>query len=706
MRLYYRARANPNPQGASAPSAVEAAEVYEWYLQNSNVLDLTVIDHDFTRNGESDEYELTITYRGYVQSLLTRPESDALSDGKIKRKRAQREKIIEAAVEKGCSQAEVNKVITSLNTAAQADVKDVSSGILKDLFARSSSLTGRGIFCLNNDSIRDDLIDSGQIRLDTLKKYIVSNNRVANTPGTSTSSSSLASSVPNVAGDFDTILESTDNIYFFYITDLLDVILEHSDLFTTGGVSTSKYSIRQELKFILGSFLYTDANANTYNVNLGHVPISVDFFKEWYQETIVDKNLFIYPCLSFIRDLFERVLTNLLSEVCFKATEDQRFLVRTSFFAGSKLADERFQFVDDSVYDFYYSKIYEDITFEGNNSTVATMSTIDKQFFPLIRNDFDSTINDYSNYCVIYVQGPIQIGESADQSFVPEFHINNGQLLGEREFNFSKTDQTGLREARYFRNSSSGITMLSSVYNTSLNLMVPICFFYPGNFYKITMEGVGGSRPNIRPSANSPSFFIFEELGIDGYYVITKTTFSLQGAMNNLEATTTIDGLWVSSDNPYHNLRVSNPTEDRIITDPTELTSQDTCNRLVSSAEEISARALTNTDSQVQIGAVIDAALDISQRVAAELELLGPVAVAGYGDQTERAALLDAAKQGQGSGQLSSTEGTVDYLVSTDAEGNISAIDQSNGNIIGVFQRDKNGNLVFSENPSYFGGQN
>jgi hypothetical protein len=702
MRLYYRARANATPQSNNPPSALEAKEAYDWYLKNSNVLDLTVIDHDFTRNGETDEYELTITYKGYVQSLLTRPETDALSDSAIKGIRKNREQLIEAATQKGCTQAEINKIITSLNTAAQADIKDVSAAILKDLFKRSSSPTGRGIFCLNKFNIEESLKDGSQIRLDEIKKHIVTN-----TPITNTNTTNLANAVPDPGSQLNTILESTDNIYFFYISDLLDVILEHSDLFTSGGVSTSKYSIRQELKFILGSFLYTDSNANTYNINIGHVPISLDFFKEWYQETIVDKNLFIYPCLSFIRDLFERVLTNLLSEVCFKSTEDQRFLVRTAFFAGSKLRSGRFQFVDDAVYDFYYSKVYENIKILGNQSTVATMNTTDNQFFPLITNDFDSSVNDYNNYCVIYVQGPIQVGESADQTFVTNFHINNGEVLGERDFSFSKTDQTGLREARYFRNSSSGITMLSSVYNTTVNLEVPLCFLYPGNFYQITMEGTGGRRPNFKPSRNSPSFFIFQELGIDGYYVITKSKYSLQGAMNNLEAAAEISGIWVSSDNPLYNLRESNPTENRIITDPTALTSRSDCKYAISMAEEISAAALAGDQAASNVTAnQIDSIFDISQRTSAEDELLGPIAVAGYGDQTERAALLDAAKGLRESGQLSSTEGTINYKVSTDDEDNISVIDQSNGNIIGVFQTDKNGNLVFSENPDYFGEAN
>ena len=85
---------------------------------------------------------------------------------------------------------------------------------------------------------------------------------------------------------------------------------------------------------------------------------------------------------------------------------------------------------------------------------------------------------------------------------------------------------------------------------------------------------------------------------------------------------------------------------------------------------------------------------------------MGATSIGGFGNQVERDALLTAANQGQGFGQLSYGNETIEYLISTDADGNISAFDQSSGNIIGVFQKDNNNNLVFAENPDYFGEAN
>ena len=703
LRLYYRARANKTPQSNDPPSAKESSEIYDWYLKNSNVLDLTVIDHDFSRNGESDQYELKITYKGYVQSLLTRPETDALSDEGIKETRKARESLLEAAAETGCSQVQINRIITSLNTAAQADIKDITAGILKDLYLRKQRNTGKGIFLLDNTQLREAIRnDSDGVNVDTLRNYIAGGNPIINEGG----SNNLATQASLPAEGVQDSLVSGESIYFFYIADLLDVILEHSGLFKGGGVSTSMGSIKQELKFILGSFNYIDTSGNTYNINIGHVPISVDFFKEWYKETIVDKDLYIYPCLSFIRDLFERVLTNLLSEVCYKTEETQRFLVRTSFFAGSKIDGA---YSNDSVLDYYYDTIKNQIRNDGSFvDTVAKMSQIDNKFYPLITNDYDKDVTDYNNYCIIYVQGPAVVTDPADSRFVPEFHINNGNVLGERDFTFSKTDQTGLREARYFRNSSSGITMLASVYNTTVTLEVPLCFLYPGQFYKITMESGKGNRPTFQPGKNSKTYHIFEELGLDGYYAITKSTYKLFGAINNLQAECQISGIWVSSTSPYHGLRNSRPDEDRLITDPTELIQLESCDLFTNRGEEISAAAAAgNIRGTLVLDGDIANLLSSDSRTSAEDELIGQgnlAGISGAGSQNEREALLEAARSGEGDGFLTDGDNVVEYQIFTDDDGNINAFDQSTGAIIGTFRKDDENKMTFTENPAYFGG--
>lgn len=702
IRLYYRARANPTPQTDSPPS--DAAEVANWYMNNSNVLDLTVIDHELSRNEKTKAFEFKITYKGFIQSLLTRPETDALSDSTIKRRRANRENLLQAAVKKGCSQTELSKILTSINTAAANDVKDVSDKILKELFKRTAKASrGLGIFTLANDRLQNNIQNVGDIQFETLKKYIVTGQQILD----GSPASSVIATQTTPPSNISDILKQKDNIYFFYIADLLDVILNHADIYNLSSnksLDSSMSKLKQELKFILGSFLFTDSDGTTYNINIGHVPISVDYFKEWYKETITDKELFLYPCLSFIRDLFEKVLTNLINEVCFKTTEEQRTIVRTAFFTGSKLKQPKFY--DDSVLDFYTEKFLNPVS---RLTSSPFFGEADKQFFPLIKTSFDNQVSDYNNYCVIYVQGPTQISDKADPTYVTDFKINHANLLGESFFNFSRNSETGLREARYFRNSSSGLTMLASVYNTTLKLDVPILFYYPGNFYKITMTNGQGVRMSFKPGDRANNFIIFEELGLDGYYVITKSSTKITGPVKDLKLEVEISGLWISSENPYHNIRLSDLPEMELITDPQELIRREQCNALVSLGEEVSARALTNNDSNVTRGQITAALSGDGQLTAADELTGGLSAIGGFGSQSERQTLLNninsptnASGTGPNTGTLTYNGKTLNYSTVQNSDGTVSVVDQANGNIIGVATKNSAGDLIFAENPDYF----
>tara|TARA_R110000851_G_scaffold12461_1_gene43243 strand:- start:812 stop:4309 length:3498 start_codon:yes stop_codon:yes gene_type:complete len=711
VRLTYRGRIT-DPQDNN-PKPKDHGALKEWYDQNSNVLDLTIIDHEFTRDGEDDKYTLKINYRGYVQSLLTTPQTDALGDKDVKERRAERELLIQNALDKGCSQSELSKIITEINAASANDVRDVSEDILKNLNSRgklSGTKNGLGIYGINASQFTD-LADGANLSLEKVKKFIVAQKPLVPSTSTNNGSTIATRAAVNTRKPIDELTESTDTIYFFYLADLLDVILEHADIYdpvsTSGVLATSKPKLRQELKFILGSFNYQSKDSGVVNLNIGHTPISIDFFKEWYKETIVDKELFIYPCLSFIRDIFERIATNLLNEVCFKTTEDQRLLVRTAFFTGTKTKTGGIH--QDPVQNFYGQNL-DDIVSTNSTKSVVAITPADTPSFPLIKNEFGADINDYYNYCVIYAQGSEGIGSATTSRMVTEFQINNGNVLGEETFSFSRTNQAGLRESRYFRSSTSGITILASVYDTTVKLEVPILTLYPGQFYKITMYS-GEQQAMI--TQGGASFKLFEQLGLDGYYAITKTSHKIYGKIGALRLDNEISGRWVSSATPGQSVRITNLPENSKITDPSYLTKQDDCNILVNLAEEASLLSLNDTNNSSRSQFEIDQALLFPNRVSAGQELTGNAAIGGFGTQAERTALMAAASSALASpinirGDLTYGNKVITYETIANNDGSVSIIDtavgSSVGNIIGVFRTDSGGNQIFSENPDYFGG--
>ena len=566
-----------------------------FYNKNCNVLDLSPIDHEIKRDEEGKSYILSVSYRGYVQSVLTSPETDALSDIKIKETRAQRDVLLEQAVAKGCSLRELQKIQTNLNRFAANDVQNVSGDMLNNLFnrAKESTIAGRGIFKLVIDRTIDARLRNGdKIDVKALKKRLKTPEKKL-TSNLQQETSTIAQSVSENFNEVDS--KNNKNIYFFYLADLLDTILIQSSLFGNKAKlvdPTNQKIMKQQLRFLMGPFRDPEGNI----VNIGNIPIAVDFFKEWYQENVTQKELYVYPCLSFIRDMTERVITNLLNEVCFEAVDDTKLLVRSSFFTGVKTSDggDRIVNVLAPAYDKQFVK-----EFDIDDSTLQGI----KDDLPMVQVGFRDNIKNYINYCAISTrQNRDEIRAGALTVEIPEF-VLEGQFLGSQKVNFSRTTQTGLRESRYFRASNSGITMLASVYNATLVLDRPIHTFYPNQIIKIKIQ----NQFNTLIDVGGVSKSIFSELGLDGFYTITKVKTSI--APRTGIDTVTLEAIWISSDASYYNTRgVSDGSQS--ITDPTQDVKNTLCNAYADFSKEIGFREQLG-QSPAEVVNQIDEALDI-----------------------------------------------------------------------------------------------
>ena len=548
--------------------------INRFYNKNCNVLDLTPIDHELTRSDDGSNYRLTINYKGYVQSVLTSPETDALSNDEVKEKREKRDKLLFEAQQRDCSLRDLQKIQSELNILAQNDIKDVSFSMLQNLHLRSmnESIKGFGMYELSLvDSIRSNLRNrDNSLNIEKLKTALKSPKKDVTGQDSRRSDTTLAQTA-TAAVDF---LEDTENqragkIYFFYLADLLDSVLITSSLFeNTDSFSDpiNKKRMMQQLRFIMGPFKDPDGNV----INIGNIPISVDFFADWYKQNVTDKELFIYPCLSFIRDITERVITNLMNEICFAGLEDTKLLVKTSFFSGT--GKDGTDKIITALKESYSKKHIKKFDLDKMTSLMDDL--------PLVQVNYKSNIIDYINYCAIYTrQNREELEQTTTLIKIPEF-VLEGNFIGSHKASFSKTTQTGLREARYFRAGNSGITMLASVYNVTLTLDRPIHTFYPGQFIKIRIAAAG---ENI--TINGESRSIFAELGIDGYYSIEKVTAKINPRSGIDEVT--LNAIWISSEDPYHGYR-SVSTNSQSVEDPAQTAKNNACNAFVQASKEIS----------------------------------------------------------------------------------------------------------------------
>jgi hypothetical protein len=562
-----------------------------FFAKNVNVLDLAVVDHEFKRDEEGKKHELIINYKGYIQSVLSSPETDILSNKDIKDKRDNRDILLKEAIEKDCSLREIQKIQQELNELAQNDVEDVSSSLLTSIYARgitrvNNNIMGLGIYKLDyNSTIDKALRTPGGIVLDKIKKYIVDGKGDAVTINTAGAGRTSALGA-NDAADFQSdIQKGSSKIYFFYLADLLDAAILNSSIYKglyLKDDDINKDVLVQKLRFIFGSFRGPDTLGTLYNI--GDIPISVEFFLEWYHENVTKKELYIYPCLSFIRDITETVISNLLNNLCFGPLEESKTIIRNSFFTGAKINNK------EPLFDVAETHYFRE--FGTGKSGPVDLDPIDQKKFPLIRPVFKANIKDYVNYCAIYSRDNRNNAANIARNVeITNFQYDNpSPRYGASTIAFSKTSQQGLRESRYARNGGSGITMLAGVYNASIKLTHPLNFIYPGQFFQISLFEPPDFKIKL-PNGNSVG--IFAELGLNGYYSVLKANHKINLANKTNEVT--IDGIWVGSKSPYET-RLAGSVKS------VAQAKQSICEGFVDLSEEIGVRSLNpNFDLSAEI---------------------------------------------------------------------------------------------------------
>ena len=381
----------------------------------------------------------------------------------------------------------------------------------------------------------------------------------------------------------------------------------------------------------------------------------------------MDKELFLYPALSMIRDLVERVVTNLLSEVCYQVDESNRNLVRVAFFTGAGGTKEK----DDKVFQFWKTgyKDADDLDVYINEQSAG---------LPLISPSFDKTVAEHINYCVIYVTGPQSGFNNSTLSNTPHFYLDNSNYLGPSSFSFERTTEPYQREARYFRNSASGITQLAGVYSTTLDLAIPMYTVYPSTFYKLTL---GKASYNI-PDTNID---LFTELGINGYYAIKSVNITLNGGIDAPEDKFTISGIWQSSDLPFGELRRPKAAAETFLQQRIAEEVLLNCNNIIDGIETSiqAGRGITGLDGTPILEQIITSVEGEIESEQQALEQIAAVESAREAYNNSEAGLILNA---QGSVNLPhGTSRTIgDYTYLTNVGGTVQIIDSDN-NVIATY---------------------
>tara|TARA_Y100000592_G_scaffold55707_1_gene87618 strand:- start:6587 stop:10114 length:3528 start_codon:yes stop_codon:yes gene_type:complete len=268
-----------------------------------------------------------------------------------------------------------------------------------------------------------------------------------------------------------------------------------------------------------------------HEINIADIPISVDYFKAWFKQTVIDKERTYYPVMTMVRDLAEVVITNMLNEVCFGARG-----------AGAKL---KFRVSHHSSAERVIERAYT-----GQRKATLSFNGLSKPV--LVKNPFAHAM-DYWNYIVLYChehniydpefgRDSYDVGGKIDyhyKEFIPHLLVGENVDGAVISANFSKTDTPFLKEARYFDSSGGSLIQLANVYDVGGMKLHHNTFCYPGQMTWIEFQELlyCGGGPSTRGS-------IANQLGLGGYHLMKKVTGTLYP---NNKGETTVDATWAYS---------------------------------------------------------------------------------------------------------------------------------------------------------------
>ena len=536
------------------------------------IVDLTTIDHQLTRDSQTGKVKLTINYRGYFEQALNLSENDALADAKVSQERTKRKKeITRKANENKCEGSIVQSLLIAEEQMLLLESEENRAKFINRIF-------GCNVYDyeLNETELSARTIGT---TIDPRYNYVVQGSIVSGSGATQLQSSGLnvnldpnTAAVTQIAGagvglgyaayqlinqNLNLTVNQEAKLKYLqkqnkmvYLGDImyaaLDCLYEPR---TNKMLETTK---NMNLRFIVGTIKVPNPkNPTSYiTINPLQIPIDVAYFAEWYHETVASKQLQTYPVGTFIRDLIERLVNNLIYESCFGSLlpSHEAPTLRASFFSDhdSKWFKTKFMNPTPPAKWFNPNDPYNDGTTISPNI--------------LMKSNAIRHVSESKNYCVIYQAFPsyAQLLKSEEtvtlrnDPYVPTMYYGKNYRDGNviSSVNITKTNSPYLREARYAGTNLGNLSLLSNVYDLSFSIegTKANTLYYPGNVLniiitdwaettEIEISRANDSTPSTVTGRTKGSLYLGDSdphtdgtraniIGVGGYYVILETKYT------------------------------------------------------------------------------------------------------------------------------------------------------------------------------------
>lgn len=276
---------------------------------------------------------------------------------------------------------------------------------------------------------------------------------------------------------------------------------------------------------------------NPVNINMASIPIALDFFKEWFTDEIISSERTNYPLMQFIMVICNKLLGDLLSEVCFNKKHD-----KTLFFRQANIYGNISDF--DAQVDFANRINPSHLNNRGVLNTSYLRNVMGAGKLPIYASP-DLDASQVMNYIILFVDSKKEIhqgtGDPIKDIDEGTYHFYLGAKSGlVKSVSFSKTNIEYLRESRMMRfKGIADFAMLTNVYNVNMTMFGNFLLF-PGMEIYLNPYSLGGTafgNPS-EPIASANEINFASLMGIGGYHLVksVKTTIGVDKFETTVDA--------------------------------------------------------------------------------------------------------------------------------------------------------------------------
>ncbi len=484
---------------------------------------LNMVDHNIDIK-DTGACEIKIDYRAYIESAMKTNRFNALLDPTTYEVKRRQDAALEEARKKECTRKDFIALRREIDSQNEKIVQQSHQSIIKRLLKRKK-IFYLDLFHRSKEEFERQGYFTSRPRYKNFDKDAAKDSSGLDSTGAADHGAAAKAAKEGETGGNTFVLLKEDFVdedigknvrcNYFFMGDLIYTILDV--IFDLPGT-------KQDLKntrLLLGSFEYVDFDGVTRVANVADIPVSADYFFEWYTKHVVSAKRTTFPVMYFIRTLCNHLITDLLGDKC----RNKSLILKTRFNTGSFLAAPGMGNTDPFLTLFKYQNNKKDVVLVSEHYNSGALP------LPHIDINSDTGIKDFYNFMMVYpLVSPMinhkGVGNEIEDAKRGVAHIHLGGQVGiVKKVNFEKTDIQYIRESRFLNQGDDGYLQLGAVYKASID-MVGNTIWYPGMELFINPLGIGGMELGL-PSDGGARRSKANALGLGGYHIITRVTSNI-----------------------------------------------------------------------------------------------------------------------------------------------------------------------------------